>query len=128
MADVPPGAPSSSMAALQRTSHLSGGNVAYIEALYESYLENPADVSLEWRDYFDRLPRTNPHAIADVPHAPVRAHFELLGRYRHRVRATPTVDMAGEHERKQVRVLELISAYRHRGHKRARLEIGRAHV
>ena len=119
---MPDSSPSESMDALRRTSHLSGGNVAYIEGLYEQYLENPADVSPEWRDYFDRLPRNRDSLLADVPHAPVRAHFELLGRHRHRVRATPTVDMAGEHERKQVRVLELISAYRHRGHKRARLD------
>ena len=114
--------PDGSMETMRRTSHLSGGNVAYIEALYEQYLENPAGVTPEWRAYFDRLPRTAGAAAVDVPHAPVRAHFELLGRHRHRVRATPTVDMAGEHERKQVRVLELISAYRHRGHKRAQLD------
>ncbi len=39
------------------TSHLSGGNAAYVEDLYEAYLKDPNEVPPEWRDYFDRLPR-----------------------------------------------------------------------
>ena len=35
-------------------SHTSGGNSAYLESLYESYLDNPASVSLEWKNFFDK--------------------------------------------------------------------------
>ena len=43
------------MESMARTSHLSGGNLAYIEALYERYLEDASEVPAEWRDYFDKL-------------------------------------------------------------------------
>jgi 2-oxoglutarate dehydrogenase E1 component len=42
---------------MRRSSHLAGSNVAYIEDLYESFLDDPNSVSVEWRDYFDKLPR-----------------------------------------------------------------------
>ena len=35
------------------TSHLSGGNAAYVEGLYEAYLRDRNEVPPEWRDYFD---------------------------------------------------------------------------
>jgi 2-oxoglutarate dehydrogenase E1 component len=108
---------------MQKTSHLAGGNVAYIEALYESYLENPNGVPPEWRTYFEKLPRVDGVIASDVPHSTVIRHFELIGR--NRLRARPqsvTTDVANEHERKQMRVTELIFAYRHRGHKRATID------
>ena len=36
-------------------SYLFGGNAPFVEELYENYLENPAAVPEEWRDYFDKL-------------------------------------------------------------------------
>jgi 2-oxoglutarate dehydrogenase E1 component len=111
------------MEIMRRTSQLSGGNVAYIEQLYEKYLEDPTTVPQEWRGYFEKLPRVDTAIAPDVPHAPIRTHFELLGRSRGRSRpATPSPAVSSEHEQKQVRVLELIAAYRQRGHKRANLD------
>ena len=43
----------SEMQLLWRSSHISGGNAAYVEELYEKYLRDPAEVSEEWRSYFD---------------------------------------------------------------------------
>ena len=37
------------------TSLLFGGNAPFVEELYENYLDNPASVPSEWRDYFDKL-------------------------------------------------------------------------
>ncbi len=34
---------------MQKSSHLSGGSVAYIETLYERFLEDPNSISEEWR-------------------------------------------------------------------------------
>ncbi|MEE8041448.1 MAG: 2-oxoglutarate dehydrogenase E1 component [Pseudomonadales bacterium] len=111
------------MEQMQRTSHLSGGNVSYVEALYEAFLEDPNSVGPEWRDYFDKLPRVEGVIAADVPHAPVRQHFEQLGKNRLRSRPAPvSAPVASEHEKKQVCVTELISAYRHRGHKKATID------
>ena len=108
---------------MQKSSHLAGGNVAYIEALYESYLEDPNSVPVEWRGYFEKLPNVDGVIAREVPHSPVIHHFEILGRSRLRARPEAvSTDVATDHERKQMRVTELISAYRHRGHKKADID------
>ena len=114
--------PMGQMESMGRTSHLSGGNLAYIEALYERYLEDASDVPAEWRDYFDKLPPSGDVPNVDVPHGPVRAHFESLGRQRPRVVLGGALQASADHERKQMRLAELISAYRSSGHKRANLD------
>ena len=38
------------------SAHLSGGNAAYVEELYELYLHDPNAVPEEWRTYFQKLP------------------------------------------------------------------------
>ncbi len=106
-----------------RTSHLSGGNAAYIEGLYETYLHNPKNLPEQWRTFFDALPRVNGSAAPDVSHDTIQAHFELLGRKR--ARPIPAPGSGGvniEHERKQIRVVQLISSYRFRGHQLAKLD------
>ena len=35
------------------SSHMAGGNAAYVEELYEAYLEDAKSVSDEWRAIFD---------------------------------------------------------------------------
>ena len=45
------------MELMWRSSHVSGSNVHYVEALYEQYLDDPSAVPDEWRQYFDQLPR-----------------------------------------------------------------------
>ena len=111
----------SSLEQLRKTSHLAGGNAAYIEALYEGYLDDPNSVPEEWRAYFEKLPRVEGVIAPDSPHSTVIQHFERLGR--NRLRARPqrvSTAVSSEHERKQMRVIELIAAYRHRGHKHHR--------
>jgi len=106
-----------------RTSYISGGNADYVEALYEKYLESPNEVDQEWRDCFDKLPRVNGNIQPDIPHATVRAHFlELARQNRGAVRATVADSLATDHERKQIRVVQLISAYRQRGHQKANID------
>ncbi|EED35998.1 oxoglutarate dehydrogenase (succinyl-transferring), E1 component [Luminiphilus syltensis NOR5-1B] len=107
------------------TSHISGGNAAYVEQLYETYLTDPNGIPPEWRDYFDKLPQveTKAHALHDVPHSVVRDQFARISKMRVRTEATVAHDsQATEYERKQVRVLQLISAYRQRGHQKASLD------
>ena len=107
---------------MRKSSHLSAGNVAYVEQLYETYLDDPNSVPEEWRRDFDRLPMVDGIA-ADVPHSTIVAHFERLGR--NRLKAKPervATEVASEHELKQIRVLEMIGAYRNRGHRKAELD------
>ena len=111
-----------SMELLWGSSHISGGNAAYVEELYEAYLTDPNAVPEEWRSYFEKLPRANDQVIRDIPHSPVRNHFAQLGKQRIRKAAVAADSGITEHERKQVRVIQLCSAYRQRGHQKASLD------
>ena len=113
------------MLAQWASSHIAGGNAEYVDALYEDYLQDPNGVPAEWRDYFDQLPRvaTDTTAIHDIPHSVLRERFARIAKMRVRTDATASHDShATEYERKQVRVVQLISAYRQRGHQQARLD------
>ncbi len=111
------------MERMLRTSHLSGQSAAYIEALYENYLDDPSQVPNKWRTYFEQLPTVGEAAGPDTPHSAVVNHFERLGR--NRLKAKPekvATSVSSAHETKQMRVQDLVSAYRHRGHKRANID------
>ena len=111
---------------MRRSSHLAGANAAYIEAMYEEYLTGGAELPPEWARYFGSLPPLgdgNGDQAVEVPHSGIVQHFERIGK--NRLKARPERQSAAvesEHERKQMRVLELISAYRHRGHKKADID------
>ena len=106
-----------------RSSHIAGGNADYVEALYEQYLEAPNDVSPEWRDFFDKLPRVESNIQPDIPHAIVRSHFREMAFQRSgAVSATVADSFATDHEKKQVAVVRLISSYRQRGHQKANID------
>jgi 2-oxoglutarate dehydrogenase E1 component len=110
------------MHTLQRTSLLEGGNVAYLEDLYETWLKRPDSVAPHWRSYFESLPRVDGYPAADVSHAAIREEFSrITGHARARTSAGPG-DARLEHENKQVHVLQLINAYRFRGHQHARTD------
>ena len=111
------------MQRMQKSSHLGGLNAAYIEDLYETYLEDPGAVAEVWRSYFETLPVVEGAIGADTPHSSVVQHFERLGR--NRLKAKPekvATHISDEHQARQMRVQDLISAYRHRGHKRANID------
>ncbi len=100
-------------------SYLFGANGHFIEALYESYLENPASVEGVWRDYFDRLqnlPGTN--LGRDVAHSPVVASFAQ----RAKLGTLRTGPQGAGCEKKQVAVIRLINAYRFLGNRWAQLD------
>ena len=91
-------------------SHLFGGNAPFVEELYEAYLENPAAVPEEWRQYFDRLQLLPGSTVKDVAHAPVVASFAQRAKSG-ALRAPATGDL----DRKQVSVIQLVAEYRFRG-------------
>ncbi len=100
------------MQALWRSSGLSGNNAAYLEQLYEDYLQDPAMVAPKWRDYFARLPQVD-GVVRDVPHRQIREAFR---RYAEQRQAAAPTALDALHQTKQVQVLQLINAYRFRGH------------
>jgi 2-oxoglutarate dehydrogenase E1 component len=115
-----------------KSSHLAGGNLYYLDELYEQYLSNPNSVPNEWRQYFDSLPRVEGSIAGDVPHSTIQEQFLLLGKDRNRAVSAGSGSVSSDFDRKQVQVQRLINAYRIRGHQRATLDplglMERAHV
>jgi 2-oxoglutarate dehydrogenase E1 component len=110
------------MAHFWSTSHISGGNATYVEELYDNYLHNPNSIPEEWRNYFEHLPRVSGVVTQDVPHSVIRSQFEQLGKSRVRLQSAPRDSVSDEHEQKQIKLLQLISSYRFRGHQKAKLD------
>jgi 2-oxoglutarate dehydrogenase E1 component len=110
------------MHALWSTSLLDGGNAAYLEGLYEAYLQDPASVPDEWRRYFDNLPRVDGVAQPDMAPSAVRAQFYRFQSQAAPARSAAADNRSAEHARKQIRVLQLINAYRFRGHRHAHVD------
>ena len=108
--------PEGAMKAWIESSHLSGANAAYIEELYESYLDNSQSVSAEWRDIFQQLPKIE-GADVEYRHSEIRDEFKTLAQQTHK-----TVVVSGGGDAKQVKVLQLINAFRFRGHQNANLD------
>ena len=111
-----------SMSARWRSSPLAAGDALYLEGLYEAYLRDPASVDATWRRYFEELPRVS--GAQEVSHADIREEFRRRA-YQTRPAAAPSAQAladAVEPARKQVKVLQLINAFRFRAHQNARLE------
>ncbi|GLZ85441.1 2-oxoglutarate dehydrogenase subunit E1 [Metapseudomonas resinovorans] len=111
----------SEMQRMWNSAHLSGGNAAYVEELYELYLHDPNAVPEEWRTYFQKLP-TDGNLATDVSHSTVRDHFVLLAKNQRRAQPVSAGAVSSEHEKKQVEVLRLIQAFRMRGHQASKLD------
>ncbi len=86
----------------------------FVEELYEAYLQNRDSISAEWREFFDTLPAWNKQG-KEQPHSPVQRAFESLSKA---AAAAPDLD----HERKQVKVLQMINAHRFLGMRVANLD------
>ncbi|MFC4656511.1 MULTISPECIES: 2-oxoglutarate dehydrogenase E1 component [Rheinheimera] len=106
------------MKAWLESSHLGGGNMAYVDELYESYLADPASVDEEWRQFFASLPKIDGVDL-ETRHSDVRAQFLELAKNKHREVITVA---GGGADQRQVKVLQLINAYRFRGHQHANLD------
>ncbi|UBX53782.1 MULTISPECIES: 2-oxoglutarate dehydrogenase E1 component [Acinetobacter] len=102
--------------ALRLDTELSADSAAYIEELYEQYLTAPDSVGADWQEYFGKFPK------GDQPHSNVREQFLLLGRNSSRIQPVVQSTVSSEHERRQIGVLQLIAAYRNRGHQKAKLD------
>ncbi len=110
------------MELMWKNAHLYGGNLSYVEQLYETYLMDPNAVPQEWRDEFDHLPKVGDNIAQDVPHSPIREHFLYLSKNQKRAQPVAVSSVSSEHEKKQVRVLRMINAFRVRGHQVANID------
>jgi 2-oxoglutarate dehydrogenase E1 component len=96
------------------TSPLYGGNAPFVEALYADYLRDPASVSPQWREYFDRI---RGGAAEEAPRRPVTVGPPERPRH-----AAVAGDQAHAASAKQGAVSRLIQIYANRGHLIARLD------
>ncbi|WP_417656780.1 2-oxoglutarate dehydrogenase E1 component [Pseudidiomarina aestuarii] len=105
------------MQAWLESSHLAGGNMAYVEELFEVYLDDPTAVGDEWRHFFDQLPSDD--GRADTKLSTIREQFREAAKNKFKQAGTA---VAAAPDQKQVKVLQLINAYRFRGHQHANLD------
>ena len=102
-----------SMGEFWESSHISGGHSAYLENMYELYLENPDQLSSEWVVFFDNL---EPKGINGnrVSHKQIVDEFKNLSRSANLSENIP--------DARQSKVIRLIQSYRNRGHQKANLD------
>lgn len=105
----------SKMKELQTSSYLGSENAAYIEELYELFLQEPNAVGEFWRSYFSSLGQPE-----NISYAQIRSYFQQLAQHPPSQAALTSEDVA--HERKQSLVYKLINAYRSYGHYQAQLD------
>lgn len=106
------------------SSHMAGANAAYMEELYEAYLENPLDVSDSWKSIFDELPKVEGVEV-ESNHSIIRDEFRKMAALGPVVRvgsAGHVLNPSSGGDEKQVKVLQLINAFRFRGHQHANLD------
>ena len=120
------------MSELWGSSAVYGESAAWLESMYETYLSDPDKLEKKWRQYFDAIPaKTNGGASgensADVnlelsrEVSPREMHDYFVDYAEHKHARGFEAQTSFDHEKKQVQVLQLINAYRFRGHQVANL-------
>lgn len=99
------------------SSSLAGINQSYLEQAYEHYLLDPDSVDQSWQDLFKTLPieKLSPEQY----HSRTRDYFLQLVKDNHRYASNASDP---ETDAKLIRVLQLIDAFRVRGHQNADLD------
>ncbi|ACB97162.1 2-oxoglutarate dehydrogenase E1 component [Beijerinckia indica] len=137
--------------AFAQTAFLYGGNATYVDHLYESYLQNPASVDPEWREFFSGMndERRSVQISAEgpawkKPNWPITANGELVSALdgnwaltekaigdKLKAKGEAKAEAKGQTvsgadleraTRDSVRALMMIRAYRMRGHLHANLD------
>ena len=108
-----------SMKTMQQDSYLFGSNASYFEDLYSQYLNNENNVDEKWREYFSSLNIDS--GVIDADHVAIQ---EQVKNAVNNKKSGAVMHSTSEHAHrlKQVKVLQLINAYRFRGHQKAKLD------
>ena len=99
------------------SSELTGANAAYLEMLYERYLENPQSVEPSLRSTFEKLKGTEGR---EVRHSDIRKQFVDLASMP--VTRAPVAPPGTKDSSKLSDLMNLIYAYRFLGHRHADLD------
>ena len=95
------------------SSHISAGHAAYLEGLYETFLNNPEELSKEWFDFFINLPKL-PNSNGEI------SHQKIINEFRNFSRNSDVLKKSVDE--RQGKVIRLIQSYRNRGHLKAKLD------
>lgn len=124
------------MSELWDNSAVYGESAAWLESMYETYLSDPDKLEPRWRLYFDGLHLSaqsshtaeggrldNGFKVAAPNHevSPREMHDYFLNYAQQKHARGFEVETEYDHEKKQVHVLQLINAYRFRGHQVAQI-------
>jgi len=124
------------MSELWENSAVYGESAAWLESMYETYLSDPDKLQTRWRQYFDGLHSTvrskgapagshldNGFKVASTHHeiSPREVHDYFVNYARQKHARGFVAQTNYDHEKKQVHVLQLINAYRFRGHQVAQI-------
>jgi len=121
------------MSELWQSSAVYGESAAWLESMYETYLSDPDKLEAKWRQYFDGIPTKlngradNGQNQADLnlelsrEVSPREMHDYFVNYAEHKHTRGFEAQTSFDHEKKQVQVLQLINAYRFRGHQVANL-------
>ena len=93
---------------------LDGENAAYLELLFERYIEDPSSVNQKWQDYFSDMPVPEDFLNGNT-HSEMREKF-LQNNLHRSASAQAAVPADIENERLQVHVSQLINNFRSLGH------------
>lgn len=107
------------MTELWHSSAFYGESSAWLESMYETYLSHPDLLDEKWRQYFAALSSSGDSnstvaQSSEVSPKEMHDYFVSYAQQKH-VRGFDA-QTSFDHERKQVQVLQLINAYRFRGH------------
>ena len=100
----------SSMQDLYATSHLAGGNMAYVDSLYDDYQHDPQSVPSEWRQIFENMSKGE---------APSESTREVLEYFRQLAMHKGQIGLqtaSNQGSLKQAQVTDLIHDFRSYGH------------
>ena len=98
------------------------GNLAYIEQLYESYIEDPDSVPQDWREYFNTQRDSTPTPARYRPSFQPRSVFAGAAPVSAAPASTSPSPVSTSVAQLQERVFQMVHAYRERGHLIAKID------
>ena len=112
---------------MRENSFLFSANAAFVEDQYATYLHDPSSVSADWRAFFNDLQSRGESPVNEVDHQTIRDDFRRMAKQPRQTSVEAASPQGSSQDKacldaKQVAVLQLINAYRFRGHQHAELD------
>ncbi|HKY69452.1 MAG TPA: 2-oxoglutarate dehydrogenase E1 component, partial [Gammaproteobacteria bacterium] len=104
------------------SSALASGNAAYLENLYEEYLQDPQKLNFEMREYFNKFFEKKQDITKEVSPLKTSQYFQNLYKTSHVLESgRPHPSEEGARQKKLNQIYRLINAFRRYGHLAAKI-------